>query len=131
VVSATTTTNTSTTSSTGVTTTLTASITPLFSTSKILILASFGEIGTSVQSNGMNLWIYKNGSQLQMVGQNILYLTATLGNLLSSISMQYLDSPATTSSTTYAIYFASAQGSSVVVQRDSTPSSITLMEIAA
>ena len=114
-----------------VTTGLTASITPLFSTSKILVTANFGQISTTVNSNGLGFFVYKNGSNLQKVGQNILYITAGHSNFIASFALQYTDSPATTSSTTYAIYFSSEQSGTVIVQRDSVPSYITLMEIAA
>jgi hypothetical protein len=66
----------------------------------------------------------------------IIYLqgyTGTATNLYSSASMQYLDSPATTSSVTYKTQFANFVGFSYVsVQPDNaSPSRITLMEIAA
>jgi hypothetical protein len=48
-------------------------------------------------------------------------------------SINYLDSPATTSSTTYATFMKpqGGAGPTVTVQRDGTTSSMTLMEIAA
>jgi hypothetical protein len=53
---------------------------------------------------------------------------------ISYFSMQYLDSPATTSSTTYktrARVYSTAASRQVIMQSNSSPSTIILMEIGA
>ena len=54
-------------------------------------------------------------------------------DLFFASNFNYLDSPATTSATTYSTYFANANsgGGSVIVQSENTPATIILMEIAA
>jgi len=133
VVNATTTTSTSTSSSSFVDTTLTATITPNFSTSKILILINHTEVYRSAgNSNNSGIFnLCKNGSQIIQFTSAINYTGTTL-DLVTSLSYSYLDSPATTSATTYKTQFKnSLAASQILVQNNSTPSIITLMEIAA
>jgi len=130
VVQGSTATSTSTTSTTPVTSTLTASITPKSATSKIFVLVNFGQVGTNGSAAGLLFYLYKNGSSIAHLSQNVLYNNGTFTLNLGPASFQYLDSPATTSSTTYTMFFASPNGTSVVTQRDSIVSYITLMEIA-
>jgi hypothetical protein len=121
-----TTNNTSTMASTG----LTASITPLFSTSKILIVLSVSSIFKFTNNTGATLQLYRGGS-------NVFQFEATGGanNSTNAIgytsATTYLDSPATTSSTSYTVYFASQQNNAgITVQQNGGTSTITLMEIA-
>jgi len=122
--------NTSTYTDTG----LTASITPLFSTSKILVLINqngvvrlagdnYAQVYLQLQRNGgsifqiLTAWSYNGGSGF--------YPTA-------SASACYLDSPTTTSSTTYKTQFLQGSNSNgAQVQSGGCASSITLLEIAA
>jgi hypothetical protein len=134
VVNATYSTTVTTTATTLIATGLTASITPKFSTSKILVLIvnPMRRGATSPNAYGMELRIYRNGSSIFKAMGNLGYTDPTT-NFAQSwlVPITYLDSPATTSSTTYAMYFASAlngnQANSCV---DSDPATITLMEIA-
>jgi hypothetical protein len=134
VVNFATTTQTSTTSATAVTTSLTASITPLYSSSKILITVFANGIqknpGNAV--NGVILNIYKNGSNLIEFGDFVGYTASSQANDVGTAGIEYLDSPATTSSTTYTIYIASnLAGQQVFINAGGENSTITLMEIAA
>jgi len=131
VVSATYATQTSTTSSTFSATGLTATITPLFSTSKILILSSFtvAVVGNSPANAGYAL--YRNNttqliynSYTENGSNNINYLT-------HGESANYLDSPATTSATTYTLYYRAANSGTAYINSGSNTSVITLLEIAA
>jgi hypothetical protein len=123
----------STTSTTPQATGLTATITPKFSTSKILIIASVqgvqkenGNVASSVFLN-----LFKNGSNLINYAQYVGYTNTSSIIIVGGNTTNYLDSPATTSATTYAVYFRSAvSGQNVFVQADSDVSTITLMEIA-
>lgn len=131
VVQATTTTTTSTTSSTYVAiTNLTASITPTSSTNKILIIVNVSIYGQSTSTEGA-ITIYRNGADLS-TGTGFADMYAGSSDFIMQAPMLYLDSPATTSSTTYAAYMKRTQGASnLQTNYRNTTSTIILMEIAA
>jgi hypothetical protein len=121
-------TQTTTSSSTYITTGLTASITPSTTSSKILIL-----ITCSVGSNSgsySNLQLWRNGSNISTFAYSIAY---TAGNTVyTSYSYNPIDTPASTSTQTYTVYFNSANATGTArFNSDNSTSSITLMEIAA
>jgi hypothetical protein len=127
VVQGTTTAQVSTTSSSFVTTSFSASITPSSSTSKILaMVTAVGYTNTTGQQSYFTL--YRNATNLNSVG--FVDMLSSSGQLLSNQSFQYLDSPSTTSSTTYTLYFKTDAGT-VYLNVNPQISSITLMEIAA
>jgi hypothetical protein len=133
VVTATTTTAVSTTSSSYVTTGLAVSITPKFSTSKILILSN-GICRTNNSGRNMNLTVFRGGTNIAPVasrGFAQMENAYTSGNTDCSLAFMYLDSPATTSSTTYTVYMLAESGQTVVYAVDNSFGGITLMEIAA
>lgn len=139
-----TTTTMSTTSTTPADTNLTASITPLSSSNKVLVLVSqnwYQFCYTYYMSACLNL--LRNGSTIQTIGgtanatvQGVGYLQLNgLGEThLGGIAcLSYLDSPATTSSITYKTQgYVNATGNSrtAAFQRDNRPSTITLIEIS-
>ena len=127
VVQGTSTTIVSTTTSTNITSGITASITPKFSTSKVLIL--FSAIGYTNSAGGqITTYIYKNSSQL---GSNFFGQQYAGSSVFeANVSFNYLDSPATTSATTYAIYFNNTTGVGTAYLPNSGAGTITLMEIA-
>jgi hypothetical protein len=132
VVSASQGTQTNTTSTSYVDTGLSASITPTSSSSKILAIysAQFRK-GTGDISNGVNVILVRGSTQIQKAagfgGFTNTNIFATW-NLASS----FLDSPATTSSTTYKVQFSSTiSGQNVNYLTDGAEGYITLMEIAA
>ena len=140
VVQASTNSNLSTTSSSFVASGLTLSITPTFSTSKILVSLSGGQFRfTSSGGNGegwVQLWRNIGGGGYSSVGglgstdiQEIL-INYTNSTVAIPHSLMYLDSPATTSSITYQPYFKSANGQQVYYNLGSVITYITLMEIA-
>jgi hypothetical protein len=137
VVNGSTTTYTSTSTSTYVTTTLNASITPLFSTSKILIFCSINGIYINASSNSSVATRLVRGSTAITGIDDVAAFSSTTNGRSGSVSISYLDSPATTSATTYTVQFAAdPTGNTVVVQTynslsGQTVSTITLMEIAA
>jgi len=131
VVNATYNTQTSTTSTTYVDTGLTASITPQFSTSKILVLASVNGLSKGTVDVYMQIQLVRNSTALTRIVGSALYTGSTTQQSQPSAFMSYLDSPATTSSTTYKAQFLSSGGQIVFVQDTSSVSNITLMEIAA
>ena len=133
VVSATTSTEVTSTNTTQVSTGLTATITPTSATSKILIIASLPSCWKSGAntSNATELYLYKNSSAISGVKTTIVGYTGVAQAGYYSTGFNYLDSPATASATTYAVYFNSYNGSSASVQKDNNISMITLLEIAA
>jgi len=122
---------TSTSSGTFVSLGLSGSITPKFSTSKILVIANTS-IDTGANGN-QGIWtVYRNGS-VNIVdgsssGNGFGGVYGTSSRLQIAVSGTFLDSPATTSSTTYTIYGRSAGGS--ITFNPSCNAFVTLMEIA-
>lgn len=123
-------TTTSTSSNSFVTLGLTASITPKFSTSKILITVNGGTIDNSAANGQGSTTIYRNSTNL---GNSTYGLSNYYGasRIICPMSMSYLDSPSTTSSTTYSVYFNVQTGTLVFNPGAiSSVATITLMEIA-
>jgi hypothetical protein len=117
-------------SSSFVTTGLTASITPISSSSKILIITSHSS--TQAASNQpVNTTIYRNSTNLGGTFGFIVTYGSSAGTMYNGSNMTYLDSPSTTSSTTYTVYARSETGSTFYFGNSGSPSSIILMEIAA
>lgn len=124
----------STTSATAVATGLTATITPKFATSKILvsIIANGVQKNAGNALNGAVLYVYKNGSNLQRIGEYIGYTNTSVVNSIGSAGIDYLDSPATTSAITYALFMSSTVGGqSVNLNAGGDYSNIVLTEISA
>jgi len=121
---------TSTTSGSYVTTGLSVSITPLFSTSKILILSSL-PVNTSGSAVAGVYSIFRNSTNLISSGTQTslseIY-SSSGGSLFTSISMNYLDSPTTTSATTYSVYMYTS--GTTTAQVNGQTSTIIVMEIA-
>ena len=126
VVNATYSTSVSTGGNTFIDTGLTATITPKFSTSKILVIFG-GNTFASASTANAKLAIYRGGSQLT---QTVAVYNGG-SNIGASTSMVYLDSPATTSSTTYTIYASTNTGTIYLSQDNASLYGITLLEIAA
>jgi hypothetical protein len=136
VVNATYSTTVSSTTSTYVDTGLTASITPLFSTSKILVLVNQNGLTKSsgVINADMKLKVVRNSTDIINVALYSFYTGTSTDLRGQTLSTSYLDSPATTSATTYKTQFAAAENvGTVSVQNEGaySVSTITLMEIAA
>ena len=114
----------STTSNTFADTGVTASITPSSATSKILVIYALGYLCQDTNLGGIRL--LRGATVLQSS------IRAVTGSHASYLHNEYLDSPATTSSTTYKIQFNKNAGNAFLTCWNSEqPSTITLMEIAA
>lgn len=112
---------------------LSLSITPTLSTSKILILTSQAYAkNPGNQYTGIETRLVRGATQLGLISQNAGYVNTSSYNVLN-ISYNYLDSPATTSATTYKVQFRNTQNSaSVEVSANATETaSMILMEIGA
>ena len=116
-------------SATYVSTGYSLSITPKFSTSKILVLMSSSLVSTT--NANTRLTFYRNNSVDIAQNTEGLMMTSSVANGANqSFNIMFLDSPATTSSTSYNLYAKAPSGTSSLGASNST-SSIILMEIAA
>lgn len=114
---------------------LTASITPTKSSSKILVLVNQSGCAKDGGNTRLGLQLLRGASIiLANIEKSATYGNGTGGNFVGGVCACYLDSPATTSSTTYKTQgnsFAGAGNGSSRTQQDNVVSTITLMEIAA
>lgn len=127
-------TQTSNTTTTYANTGLTATITPKFATSTILVIVNHNQNYKTNGSadNGITLNLCRNGSQIIETNDSIGATPSSALNMSSAQNFVYIDSPATTSATTYKTQFKNnTAASAVYVQHAGKQSSITLMEIAA
>jgi hypothetical protein len=139
VVYASTTTLTTVASTTLTDTTLTATITPTSATSKILVIANLQGFSTrSSNYVGTKSRLLRGATTiLDYPDDSFTTITATgatLVQLLGVFPMTTLDSPATTSATTYKVQGAvqlTANSASITYQYGGGPSTITLIEIGA
>ncbi len=117
-------------------TTLTASITPSATSSKILVLITHnGNYKSSETNNSIRLMLYRDSTNIGRTG-GINFSGSATETISGSANFNVVDSPSSTSALTYKTQFANINGgASVAVQKtfggswDST-SYITLMEIA-
>ena len=119
------------------------SITPKYSTSKILVtFHAQGFYQEGVTSNAVKLALYKSvaggsfsgvsGLNSGQVSRHIGYLNHANATTLHQASFQHLDSPATTSALIYKIYLARLAGSGYgrILANADDSFSITAMEIS-
>lgn len=121
-------------SATPVTTNFSASITPSSSSSKILVIANPSwSVNSAGGANGTAVMhIYRGGSsRYQMYCRTYTYVTSNGVYQNNAQALIYLDSPATTSSTAYTLFFELVNGDGTSFTPDGGNSSMTLMEIAA
>jgi hypothetical protein len=109
-------------------------ITPKFSTSKILVIVTMTSVGfanTSGNNNVLHSFLYRGtGTSLSSI------CTYGYNNTYTAPSLSYLDSPATTSATTYYIYGAGGNSTSGSyswnrIAYSNNGTTITALEIAA
>jgi hypothetical protein len=113
---------------------LTATITPKSATSKILVLVSQNGCDRSGANSdsGLTMNLVRNSTNIHIYALALAY-TATTLRQIQSASTCYLDSPATTSATTYKTTFQlwNSSVASIKVNANGVTSTIILMEIAA
>jgi hypothetical protein len=112
---------------------LTATITPKFATSKILILVNQEgcrkEAGNAL--NRVQLLLKRDSTDILNFSYGGGYTAVSDVNSFGTSGCNYLDSPATTSAITYKTQLRNGvNAASVSVQTDTETSTITLMEIA-
>lgn len=111
---------------------LAATITPKFSTSKILVLVACQGVGKETGNTWARLQLVRNSSIIGIMDSYIAATGSTALNWVGSVCTNLLDSPATTSATTYKVQLSAGNGATAYINASTTEkSSITLLEIAA
>lgn len=112
------------------------SITPTSATSKILVMLKLVGVGHSVGTTYCNLRLLRNGSAISNFDNCGGWTSTSTENNITA-GYDYVDSPATTSATTYSVQFnsganiANAQVGNYVSTAADSKHSVILMEIAA
>ena len=116
-------------------TTLTASITPSSSSNKILITVFQNGCDKSAANSGnqMILKLLRGSSVISTFGNNVTYTNSAIPNSIGTVGTMYLDSPSTTSATTYKTQMSNGNNTANVGTQGTggETSTITLMEISA
>jgi 3D (Asp-Asp-Asp) domain-containing protein len=127
---------------------LTVNITPTSTSSKILVLASIGKIGSVTAGTMYNLRIVRDSTNILLGNADGAKTLSSAGGATTltgenaSVTMNYLDSPATTSETTYKVTYSGNGGEAVRINYSrnddnsdapsaKAASTITVMEIGA
>jgi len=118
---------------------ITVSITPSSATSKVLVLGNVSGATKAVGNSGakLALQLVRTSTAILDMSDSNGYTGSSLDNVVGTVGFTYLDSPATTSATTYKIQFASGvSGQNVYINdyrdaSDTTVSTIVVMEIGA
>jgi hypothetical protein len=91
------------------------SITPRATTSKIWVQFSGGNIDNISTNNQPQLTIYRGSTNVSPYGVSYNMMDIYAPNrIIVPVSISYLDSPATTSSTTYTLYWRNQNGASQI-----------------
>ena len=110
---------------------LTATITPKFASSKILVHISQNGVGTTASNGGVYGQLVRGSTVLGWLGRNVAYTGDTSQvRIGTGWSCSWLDSPSTTSATTYKTQWKSFNGESALIQQSEAHSTITLMEVS-
>jgi hypothetical protein len=119
-------------------TSLSIAITPSSASSQILVLANINGVQKNAgnSSNAVGLRVLRGATNIMDLSDNNGFTNASETNMIGSVVGNVLDSPATTSSTTYSVHFnsyVSGQTGYVNGYRavDACVSSIIVLEIGA
>jgi hypothetical protein len=112
---------------------ITLNITPSSASSKVLIMVTVNGIIKSNGNSDNSMFLNLVRTSTQLAQGTYIGFTNTASTLyVGSFAMTYLDSPATTSATTYKVQLKNAvSAASVSFNKESSTSTITLMEIGA
>ena len=112
---------------------LTVTITPTLNTSKVLVLVQINGVGISTSGAGVGLRLLRGASSIIQFEELAGYTPGGY-NDVGGAGTTYLDSPATTSATTYKVQFnnyGAGTGTAKINRAGATTSTITVMEIGA
>jgi len=125
-------TSTSTTSTSYVTTNLDASITPSSTSNKVLVLVSQNGVYKDGTGNGCDIELRRGSTSLGKLAENAGGENSGSYSIGTGATACYLDSPSTTSATTYETFFKrTGSDGAAYVQVYGCTSMITLLEIEA
>lgn len=108
---------------------LSASITPATTSSKVLVLFTFGGVA-KINNIAVKLQLIRGTTSLLVCETSAGYTNDASWNRIGGSGYSYLDSPANVSAQTYKLQYASDSTGTAYVQLDPAASTITLMEIA-
>ena len=137
VISASTTTQSASSSSTFAdVTNLSVAITPSASSSKVLITVFCNGVGKETNNAYMGLRLLRGSTDIALIDHLVGLNGGTASNYIGTSGIMYLDSPSTTSATTYKMQFNSeANNATVYINRPNganvATSTITVMEVLA
>jgi hypothetical protein len=112
---------------------LSVSITPSSASNKVLVLVYPSTSSVEADSNAISFQVLRGATTIANT-INHLFFSGISGSTIirrAAFMVSVLDSPNTTSSTTYKLQFLSRLGNSVSTNASGDTASITLMEIAA
>ena len=126
----------STSSTSYVTTQLSANITPSATGSKVLILSNMTACLQAAQNKNGYFTIYRASTNIAPGGSGVYQqlsgiYTSNGGSITPGLNMSFLDSPSTTSETTYTVYMATDSSGDQRMNQNGTSSVIQLLEIGA
>jgi hypothetical protein len=111
---------------------LTASITPQSASSKILVCIQQNGLLKITSDTSITLNLYRGATLISVIGAQIGVTGSVATNGVGGSGIMVLDSPATTSSTTYKTrFFSLGNSATVACQHAGASSSIVLLEISA
>lgn len=119
-------TQTSTTGTTYVTSNLSASITPSSTSNKVLVLVHINSFYVTGTPAGAHLALYRGGSPIVDVADSIY---SQANHISAAGVITHLDSPSSTSSLSYEVYFKKSTGGTAFVHDSNRQSNIVLLEI--
>jgi hypothetical protein len=123
-------TETETSSNSYVDTGLSVSITPTSATSKILAILNMNGVGKNSNNTSARIALVRGSTNIGE-SRDIGFNNSTTANYIGTVDIIILDSPATTSATTYKAQFLSTGGTpSARICSSSSTATLTLMEIA-
>ncbi len=115
-------------------TTLTANITPSATSSKILVLVEQAGCGKRSGDTWLNLKLVRGSTTIITFCTFAGYTGSTASNMIGTVSTSFLDTPSTTSQTTYktVMFTGNTPGTHHVQEADAgaQTSTITLIEVA-
>lgn len=118
-------------SSTYADTGLTATITPSSATSKVLVMVTHGGVAKTSGNTGVNFKLFRGATDLGVFDDAAGYNATSTTQHVGGVAFNYLDSPATTSATTYKTQFASGANIPTAWINNGGKASMTLLEISA
>lgn len=111
-----------------------ASITPSDANSKVLCLVRVSGCDKYTNDTSLGLRLLRGATTIATLGLRIGFTNGTVRNLVGTSALVYLDSPATTSATTYKLQMNSYHNVATAAIGSDSPNdthSIVLMEISA